>query len=137
LVVDDAIVLAAPPTSDGSEPHVSLVYHNGNPMMGADWHNAISPEHDVPHRSHDDASGERFWWDASAAGSSSQPPASQPEPESDQNADSANGQQNPEPVAGVADQVQGEQSNAANAAPQVAGDAAQVNEAPSPEQPAQ
>lgn len=186
LVVDDALVLAAPPSQDGSAPRVILLHANGNPLMGADWHNAVSMEVDVPHREHEGAEeSERFYFDpnedlasyvdgsekrsaaqserireltlanellkaqlaqttqpgptlvSSASGSSSQPPAPQPEPDSNQNANDANGQQDAQPVAGVADQVQGEKPDAPDAAPQVAGNAAEVNEAPSPEQPAQ
>lgn len=66
LVVDDAIVLAAPASQDGSAPRVMLIYGNGISVMGADWHNALSVEHDVPHRSHDGAeAGERFYFDPS------------------------------------------------------------------------
>jgi hypothetical protein len=63
LVVDDALVLVAPPTQDGSAPRISLIYHNGNPMMGADWQNAVSVEHDVPHVDAEGAKeSERFWF---------------------------------------------------------------------------
>lgn len=66
LVVDDALVLAAPPSADGSAPRVSLIYLNGTRMMGADWQNCVSVEHDVPHRAHKGAeAGERFWFDPS------------------------------------------------------------------------
>jgi hypothetical protein len=64
LVVDDALVLAAPPTQDGSAPRVMLIHLNGNPLMGADWHNAASMEVDVPHREHEGAEeSERFYFD--------------------------------------------------------------------------
>ncbi len=65
LVVDDALILVAPPAQDDGEPRVSLLYLNGKPMMGGDWQNAVSVEHDVPHVDRDGAEdGERFWWDA-------------------------------------------------------------------------
>jgi hypothetical protein len=211
LVVDDALVLAAPPSQDGSAPRVMLIYGNGISTMGSDWHNALSVEHDVPHREHEGAeAGERFYFDpsediaaymdaaekrsadqtarirdltfengllkvelaqttegkdaalqaiadsmgirisagpvstqpgptliSSATGSSSEPPVPQSDSASDQQTDAADGKQDGEPVAGVADQVQGQQANTADATPQVAGDATQINEAPSPEQPAQ
>jgi hypothetical protein len=70
LVVDDALVLVAPPTQDGSAPRVSLLYLNGNSMMGADWQNCVSVEHDVPHVGAKGAKeSERYWFseaDASA-----------------------------------------------------------------------
>jgi len=41
-----------------------LIYPNGNPLVGADWHNAISVEVDVPHREHEGAEeNERFYFD--------------------------------------------------------------------------
>lgn len=141
LVVDDALVLAESYAPGSDAPRVMLIHGNGINVMGADWHNAVSPAHDIPHRSHEGAeAGERFWWHASedsATGNSAEPPAPQTEAHSDQNADAANGQQDTQPVAGVAGQVQGEKPDAPDAAPQVAGNAAEVNEAPSPEQPAQ
>jgi hypothetical protein len=211
LVVDDAIVLLEHRAPGEEEPRVMLIHGNGIPVMGADWHNAVSVAHDIPHHSHDGAEeGERFWFDpnedlasyvdgsekrstaqserirdltlengllkaqlaettegkdaalqaiadqmgikisggplstqpgptliSSATGSSAEPPMSQGEAQSYQDAQQADGKQDREPVSGVADQVQGQQADAANAAPQVAGDAPQVNEAPSPEQPAQ
>lgn len=63
LVIDDALVLSAPPTPDGSAPRVTLVYLNGNSMAGADWHNAVSFEVDVPHFHAEGAEeSERFWF---------------------------------------------------------------------------
>jgi hypothetical protein len=63
LVVDDALVLVAPPSQNGSAPRISLIYHNGNSMMGADWQNAVSVEHDVPHVDAEGAQeSERFWF---------------------------------------------------------------------------
>jgi hypothetical protein len=64
LVVDDALILASYPTKEGEQPKVTLLYNNGGSMNGADWHNAVSVENDVPHRDHDGAEeGERFWFD--------------------------------------------------------------------------
>jgi hypothetical protein len=233
LVVDDALVLAEHSAPDSDQPRVMLLYRNGNPLMGADWHNAVSMEVDVPHRDHEGAEeSERFYFDpnediasyvegaekrsasqterirdltlanqilteklaqttegkdealqkaadefassgifvspllqtgsasnagifvspllqtgsasnagstlvSSATGSSAEPPVSQPDSGSDQDTDPANGQQDGQPVSGVAGQIQGQQQDAASSAPQVAGDAAQIDEAPSPEQPAQ
>src|ERR1700733_2002861 len=68
LVVDDALVLLAPPAKDGFAPRISLLYLNGKPMMGADWQNCVSVEHDVPHVEHEGAeAGERFWFDDASA----------------------------------------------------------------------
>jgi hypothetical protein len=44
-------------------PRVTLLYLNGNPMAGADWHNAVSVENDVPHVGAEGArEGERFYF---------------------------------------------------------------------------
>ena len=46
-------------------PRVTLLYKNGNPMSGADWHNAVSVETDVPHVNAEGAeASERFWFEA-------------------------------------------------------------------------
>lgn len=63
LGIDDALVLAAPPTQDGSAPRVTLAYRNGNSVNGGDWHNALSFEVDVPHVGAEGAEeSERFYF---------------------------------------------------------------------------
>ncbi len=69
LVVDDALILASYPAGEGEEPRVTLLYCNGGSLNGADWQNAVSVEHDVPHVDNDGAEeSERFYFEADATG---------------------------------------------------------------------
>lgn len=166
LRIDDALILSEYLVPNSDQPRALLIFGNGKSVIGADWHGAVGEAHDVPHLSHDGAEdGERFWFEASevpasdaeedgdgalsgsssgsgpvlvsTSGSSSPAPSQPADSGGDQATDNSNGQQDGKPVAGVASQVQGEQTDGANAAPKIAGDAAQVNPAPSSEQPAQ
>lgn len=62
LVIEDALVLQSLPAAEGEEPRVTLLYRNGNAIMGGDWHNAVTVEHDVPHVGAEGAEeSERFY----------------------------------------------------------------------------
>jgi hypothetical protein len=69
LVVDDALILASYPAGEGEEPRVTLLYCNGGSMNGADWQNAVSVEHDVPHLESEGAEeSERFYFEDDLSG---------------------------------------------------------------------
>ena len=123
LQVHDALVLLAYPVKGEDEPRVSLLYATGKPMNGADYQNSIAIAHDVPHRGHEDAAGGQFWSGADEP----QPESAEASPEEEENDENSDGQQDGEPVAGVADQVQGESAQAQENVPAVTGNVVQID----------
>lgn len=133
LQTHDALILLAYPVEGEDEPRVSLLYATGKPMNGADYQNSIAIAHDVPHAEHDDAEGQQFWYEYDAetlpAHTSPEPEGANAGPEEEETDENADGQQDGEPVAGVADQVQGEATEPASNAPEVPGNVVQIDKA--------